>query len=299
MEKIILYDEAFEYEFGEKGTDFYFHIDYATRYSELNMDFPHYHQFYEIYVLLNGTSTHLIEGEAFELRPLDIVALNKLRLHKTAYHKGETCQRIILNFSYEAFSKYFPLAVQSYSSLFLEAQPIYRFDDHVKENLVNSLNKIFKLSKSISQINELFIANSFFEFLNLIYINKDSNRYTKNPLSNSADQKMYMIASYIHNHFSEDIGLEMLSNHFYLNPQYLSRQFKKTTGFTVTQYIQETRIKNAQVLLLDTNLKVTTIASSCGFGSLSQFNRVFKKICKISPTNFRKSQSFATLGENF
>lgn len=291
MEPVVLYEENYIFEHGKSDSNFYFHIDYGTRYFDINMPFPHFHSFFEVYVLLKGSANHIIEGEAFELHPFDIVTLNNNTLHKTSYHEGEPCQRVIFNFSYEAFKKFFPDAISSFNSLFVIEQPIYRFDNEITEKLISFLNNIYKISKTNAKTKNLSISTNFFDFLNTIFLYKDNNRYTNNPLPSTADEKMHLIASYIHDHYSEDIGLTILSELFYLNSQYLSRQFKKTIGFTLIQYIQETRIKKAQVLLLDTKFKVTYIANHCGFGSLSQFNRVFSKVCNMSPTTFRKNNT--------
>lgn len=59
------------------------------------------------------------------------------------------------------------------------------------------------------------------------------------------------------------------------------------TGFTVVQYIQQTRVKNAQYLLLNTSLKITDIAEKIGFSSFSQFNRVFHRFCSMSPSEYK------------
>ena len=59
--------------------------------------------------------------------------------------------------------------------------------------------------------------------------------------------------------------------------------------YTVVNYVQMTRIRNVQQLLLYTQRKITDIAESCGFTSFSQFNRTFNKFCKISPSEYRQS----------
>ena len=55
----------------------------------------------------------------------------------------------------------------------------------------------------------------------------------------------------------------------------------------MVQYIQLTRIKNAQYLLLNSKDKITRIAEQTGFSSFSQFNRVFRKFCGMSPSDYK------------
>jgi AraC-like DNA-binding protein len=101
--------------------------------------------------------------------------------------------------------------------------------------------------------------------------------------------KVYSITTYIHNNYTEDLSLNSIADQFYVSNYYLSHQFKKVTGFTLTEYIQLTRIRNAQSLLISTNKPITDIAFLSGFSSFSQFNRVFNNFVGTSPSKFRKN----------
>ena len=81
--------------------------------------------------------------------------------------------------------------------------------------------------------------------------------------------------------------MEYLAEKFFISPYYLSHQFRRVTGFSLINYIQITRVRNAQQLLLYTDMKIADITTSCGFTSFSQFNRVFNKFCHTSPSQFR------------
>jgi YesN/AraC family two-component response regulator len=140
-----------------------------------------------------------------------------------------------------------------------------------------------------SELNQIIIHSKFIDFLNTLLQLKSHNIYTNDTLASPTTKKMYEISSYIHNHFHEELSLDFLANQFYLSPYYLSHQFKKVTNFTVSTYIQMTRIKNAQCLLVETDRKITDIAHSCGFTSFTQFNRVFNKLTHMPPRDFRKN----------
>jgi YesN/AraC family two-component response regulator len=128
----------------------------------------------------------------------------------------------------------------------------------------------------------------FVDFLYTLRQLAPSNTYTNEPLKDESSQKIYTIANYIHNHYSGELTLNSLSREFFISPYYLSHQFKDVTGYTLTQYIQMTRIRNVQYLLLNTKKKISELADECGFTSFSQFNRIFQKYCNQSPSEFRK-----------
>jgi AraC-like DNA-binding protein len=68
---------------------------------------------------------------------------------------------------------------------------------------------------------------------------------------------------------------------------YFCKMFKKATGLKFTDYVSRIRVEKAKNLLLNRNLRVSEIAYEVGFQSLTHFNRVFKKILGLSPTEYR------------
>ncbi|WP_349947097.1 AraC family transcriptional regulator [Lacrimispora sp. BS-2] len=89
---------------------------------------------------------------------------------------------------------------------------------------------------------------------------------------------MGSVINYIHNHYAEDLKLEKLAQIFYISPYYLCREFKRQTNRTITQYINITRIMNAQRMFMETDENVTEISKATGFSNIIHFNRVFKNV---------------------
>jgi len=56
----------------------------------------------------------------------------------------------------------------------------------------------------------------------------------------------------------------------------------------LTEYISRVRVEKAKILLLDFSLRISDVVFSSGFGSIPQFNNVFKRIAGMSPTGYRK-----------
>ena len=96
------------------------------------------------------------------------------------------------------------------------------------------------------------------------------------------------VIRYIHSHYQEDISLEMLAQMFYVSPYYLCREFKKSTNSTIVRYINVTRIMNAQRKFMETSKNITDISRETGFSNLTHFNRVFKSVTGMSPSQYRR-----------
>jgi AraC-like DNA-binding protein len=290
----LLYEPKHSIIINDLNNNLFYYFDYDERNAAINMEFQHFHQFYEILILLAPEANHLIEGNSFHLKMGDMVLLPPYCLHKSIYNEGQSSKRLVINFMLPADLFGLPNGYSSLLKPFFDEVPIYRFSQEQKELLYKKLNEIFLYSKQDdykqSELNELIIHTKFVDFLNTILRFKDQSIYSNTDENQTPTAlKMYEVSSYIHSHFDEALSLDFLAARFYLSPYYLSHHFKKITNFTVSNYIQMTRIKHAQHLLITTNHKITDIAVSCGFTSFSQFNRVFKKINHMSPRDYRKN----------
>ncbi|MDQ0920426.1 response regulator [Paenibacillus sp. V4I5] len=96
------------------------------------------------------------------------------------------------------------------------------------------------------------------------------------------------VCDYIHTHFKKDISLTEMAQYANMSISYFSALFKRCTGRTLVQYIQEVRIEKAKQLLLETQLKNYEIAERVGFATQPYFIRVFKSSVGVSPNTFRK-----------
>ena len=86
----------------------------------------------------------------------------------------------------------------------------------------------------------------------------------------------------------ERLSLQRVALAVKISPNYLSEKFKKVTGENFVAYINRGRTEKACELLRNPSLRVSEIAFAVGFQSLSQFNRVFKRLKGVSPKGLRQ-----------
>ena len=96
---------------------------------------------------------------------------------------------------------------------------------------------------------------------------------------------------YINLHYDEKVTLPEVAGELWINPSYLSRQFKMTVGISFTEFVTQRRIYQAKFLLANTNQSISQIAVSVGFGNIPYFNNVFRRKTGKSPTEFRKEHT--------
>ena len=102
--------------------------------------------------------------------------------------------------------------------------------------------------------------------------------------------KVISAIEFIRNNYARQICLEDIAEYAGVSRVYLSQIFKKETGKNISDYLVEYRLGKAKELLLNSNLKIYTIAELCGFGSAQYFNKIFKKMNGISPYQLKDNK---------
>ena len=97
--------------------------------------------------------------------------------------------------------------------------------------------------------------------------------------------------TYIRNHQGSRISLDEIARAVYTSKRNLTRIFLKETGLTVLDFIHEIRLDRACGELRTSNKSITKVAFECGFGSIQQFNRVFRRGKGVPPLIWKSRQS--------
>lgn len=112
-----------------------------------------------------------------------------------------------------------------------------------------------------------------------------ASRYEKRNYSKVINDAI----NYIEQFYSKpELSLQYLADEFHTNAAYLGRVFRKETGSSFTDYLNNFRVKKAESLLLSTNYKGIELAEKVGFASYNYFYIVFKKITGKKPMDIRK-----------
>lgn len=288
LQNLVLYEDKYFVRVNAENDTLFYFFDYDVRSADINMQFQHFHTFYELCVLLCPNTTHFLEGKPFELQTFDIIGIPPNVLHRTQYPAGDPCKRLIIQFNLPKNVTGLGNEYEQLLQLFHQETPIFRFEPELRARIYRKLNDVYLLAQKTDPMRDLIIHQKFIEFLTLLFLNQDQNQYSNAAEMSPMEKKIYSITSYIHTHYTEDLSLELLAQKFYISSCYLSHQFKDVTGFTLTDYIQMTRVRNVQSLLVGTQIPITEASVRCGFTSFSQFNRVFQKHIGMSPSQFRK-----------
>lgn len=103
--------------------------------------------------------------------------------------------------------------------------------------------------------------------------------------------KIWKARRFIEINSADKISLTKVAASVGISAGHLSEKFREVTGVNFVDYVARTRFANACSLLRRPDLRISEIAFAVGFQSLSQFNRVFRKLCGKSPTEYRTAYS--------
>ena len=172
--------------------------------------------------------------------------------------------------------------------------------DKLKKNLyiLNTQfeSELLKEPLSPVQVHQLYLKNqqeieqetSRVKLIKLPY--KILKKYSSLLLNYNLQKYSYTVRAaieYININLQNNLSLSTISEAINKNPSFLSSQFKKETGSTITRYIQEKRIEESIRMLTYTDLTIQEISHLVGIDDLSWFSKLFKNITNMSPTKYR------------
>jgi AraC-like DNA-binding protein len=109
----------------------------------------------------------------------------------------------------------------------------------------------------------------------------------KQAYDERGNKKMADVYTYVRENYFKPVSLEKVSKIVHMSPFAFSRFFKKNSGAGFVEYVNRVRTNKACYLLRETEYQIHDIAVECGFESISNFNKQFRKTEGISPRDYR------------
>ncbi len=142
----------------------------------------------------------------------------------------------------------------------------------------------------IKPIDDHDLENAIFKATKEVYRNSNKDLEAVN-IESTEDSLVIKVKQYIFQNIKHEMSRDEIADNISLNPEYLSKYFKKRVGLSLSDYINKERISMAKSLLIHTNLPMSVIAENCGYNTLSYFSYVFKQLTGLSPSQYRKDYS--------
>jgi AraC-like DNA-binding protein len=252
----------------------------------------HYHPEYEIVLVLESTGKRFVGSSITDFKEGDLCMIGSYLPH---YYRNEE----------EFYSKDYKFKAKSLVIHFLEdfmgdkflqlpeSQAIKALLERSKRGLSFGEKTVAKVTPKFKNLPHLTGMERLLEMVSILKIlseSEDKQDLTTNPISlrNEVDSaRMNKVFEFVMLKYQEEIQLKDVADLANMSESAFSRYFKKRTRRTFTQFLAEIRIEHACKLLMVDKLSVAEISFESGFNNLSNFNRQFKAIKKITPLTYR------------
>ncbi len=219
---------------------------------------------------INGEGTLKYDSKTYKLTPKTCFLIDCNEYHNYYNSGKDNWQFHFIHFN--GFS-----ARQIYEKIIGLNGVVFNGDD----SILSLLLEAEVLSKNITQFSEIYFSEIIASLVASIF------RYSNTEFSKKVILVENVI-SYIKDHFDTNIKIDDLAKRYFVNEFYLQHLFKKSTSYSIHEYILKLRLEKGKNLLVTTSLSITEVAESSGFDNVNNFIRFFKNKTGLTPLNFRK-----------
>ena len=261
-------------------------IGFNIRFVTMKHNSPyHWHREMELIFILNGHATINMDGEWYEVKPLDVIVMDYAKIHEVTYALFRT-MGICIHISKQLLRRYLPengpIAIRcAPQNLLPEQQPYYM-------ELCGILKELTILYVSQKSTYRLRSSALILELLACL-IEHFSEPVTDTGAETKAGsmERLDQICTYVEHHYAEEITLGEAAEEAGLNKEYFCRFFKQNMGTSFIQYVNQVRLGHIYQDLLYTDGSVQEIMERHGFYNQKLFYRMFKERYDCTPRQLK------------
>ena len=248
-------------------------LDYTYSAGEY-LGFSNWHENVELLYITSGRAVVTVNSVRHELSAGEVAIINSNHIHDIYAPEDMHFYCLIIDRSF-CLSNHIDTNDISFTTAVGDAGLCGLLDSFVREYNTDGQYRILSL-RSIG----LAILSLICSRYSLLDANDESNT----PLMTSVKR----VLGYIHANSQEQITLDEVAELAGFSKFYFAREFRRITGYTVIDYVNNLRCKRARLLLLENKMSISAIAKECGFQNVSYFTRTFRRIEGELPSEYRR-----------
>lgn len=260
-------------------------MHYAILSSFQNTQFPHSHDFFEFFLVIEGTQYLEVNGHALTLKPGSLVLIRPNDVHTRRYL--ENGYHINIAFSSKIAKAMFEYLGDGYPSnelLRLTCPPYIVLSKTESSSVHARLDRLYAVRMKNANLQRTMLRTLILD----IFVHYFS-RCVDSDIANESWFDMLL-------HELEDpkiqiAGLSALLEISQKSHEHLCRIFRQKLNCTPTEYINDLRLNYTANFLIHSDLEIIDICLNAGFNNVSHFYHLFKKKFGISPKQFRDAQT--------
>ena len=237
--------------------------------------FPaHWHEYVEILYLIRGQFSAIVQATEYQLNEGDLIIINSGDLHMT---RSNTCTYLLLQISASQMRQYLP----DFDTM--------RFDTIIPCSeqpapLRALLSEMNEIRQNPSDSYQLLFTSRLYEFLYHLCRSYSHQIPSASLTGSQRDlQRVTHVMNWVKVHYPEPLSLETAADSLALSKEYFCRLFKKYTGQTFLEYLNDVRTMHLYEDLQNSDETITVLMEKNGLSNYKIFMRTFKKLYGSTP----------------
>lgn len=242
----------------------------------------HFHPEMELIFVIEGNMTAEIRDKRYHLKKEDLILMNS-----GVTHSLEASQDTIfccVRYSYEILSE-----VMENENCIFTCNSVNDTERNYEELRKICRELMYQYVKQ-THSTQCLLKSLLFKLLDCLIENYRLDSNMENMSKADNDVRLQQIFQYVSRNFRYSLSLSELAERMFVSTATLSRFFKKQTGIYFADYVKNVRVRYAMQELLYSDSNITKIAVDCGFSNPSVFNKAFRDIYGLSPSDYRRQK---------
>jgi AraC-like DNA-binding protein len=253
----------------------------------------HYHNNFEISFITEGSGKRIVADSIEEFQPGDLAFIGPKLPHVWLADKevktltARSLEMVFLQFNSNVLSPQLLLLPE-----FSNIKKALDMSERGIQIIGGSLNEVSEIMLQLPYLKSFDRMLHFFLLMDIIGKSETNKPLaTKEYLAKrftTGNKRIATIHEYLMNNYREDIDLSKLATLVSMAEGSLCRFFKMNMGITLFEYLNQIKTEFACKLLMNKDLSILEICLDSGFNNISHFNKQFKKITGVPPSEYRK-----------
>lgn len=261
-------------------------VGFDIRFVTMNHNSPyHWHRELEILYILNGHATVNMDGERYELNPLDAIVMDYSKIHEVLYALPQT-MGICIHVSRNLLYRFLPN--QEMITFYCARQRLTEEQKEVYDRMCALLKKLTVLYVNQQKTYQLRSNSIILEIL------ADLIEYFSVPVVPTAGyarlsnvERLEQVCDYVEHNYKDEITLQDAADELGLNREYFCRFFAQNMGISFIKYVNQVRVNHIYQDILHTEDSIQEIMERHGFFNQKLFYQTFKEHYGCTPREAR------------
>jgi len=253
----------------------------------------HYHNNYELSFIMEGTGKRIVGDSIVDFQPGDLVFIGPTLPHLWVADKdswnpsNRFLAMVFLQFNSDILCPHL-LAFPEFKNI----ATALKYSERGIQVIGQTLNLVSEIMLQLPYMKNFERMLNFLRLMNIIgeseiNINLASTEYLRKRL-NTNSKRISMIHEFLMNNYRNNVNLSELAELVNMAKGSICHFFKMHMGLTLFEYLNQIKVDFACKLLMDPDLSIMEVGYNSGFNNISHFNKQFRSITGISPSEYRK-----------